>query len=121
MKKLISYCDIPVMILAIYLAVMKWKKENAYYKERRRQLEIDESIGIFNSAESRALRLSEQYTKKLLLLVIVGGVLAIYFRLNSDMPNIFLLFKEMLEIRIDRIIYFTIYYISRAIKSLLAV
>lgn len=121
MKKLISYYDIPVIILAIYLAVMKWKKENAYYKERRRQLDIRKWTGTFDLNESNSLRLTEKYTKELLLLVIVGGVLAIYFRLNSDMPNIFLLFKEMLEIRIDRIIYFTIYYISRAIKSLLAV
>lgn len=89
MKNLISYFDIPVIILIIYLAVLKWKKQNLYYKERKEQLEINELKGIFYTNESNSLRISDRYTKAILLLIIVCGILAICLRLNGSMPNIF--------------------------------
>lgn len=96
MKNLISYFDIPIIILVIYIAVLHWKKQSIYYRERKEQLEINESKGIYNSAESNSLRLSDRYTKSVLLLIIVVGVLAVYNRLNGNMPNIFLIIKSMI-------------------------
>jgi len=96
MNSLISYYDIPVIILVIYLAVLHWKKQNMYYKEREEEIEFNESRGISNSLESNSLRISDKYTKTLLLLIIVCGIIAIYNRINGNMPNVFLIFKSMI-------------------------
>lgn len=103
MKNLISYFDIPVIILLIYLAVLKWKKQNFYYKERKEQLEINESKGIFDTNESNSLRISDQFTKAILLLIIVCGTLAICFRLNGSMPNIFIIIKSLIVHKSERL------------------
>lgn len=96
MKNLISYFDIPIIILVIYLAIIKWKKQNIYYEGCKEQLEINESKGIFDTNGSNSLRISDRYTKAILLLIIVCGILAIYNRLNGNMPNIFLILKALI-------------------------
>jgi hypothetical protein len=96
MNSLISYYDIPVIILVIYLAVLHWKKQNMYYKEREEEIEFNESRGISNSLESNSLRISDKYTKTLLLLIIVCGIIAIYNRINGNMPNIFFILKSLI-------------------------
>ncbi len=109
MKSLINYFDIPVIILIIYLAVLKWKKQNIYYQKCKEQLEVNESKGIFNSAESNSLRISNRYSKTILLLIIVCGILAIYFRLNGSMPNVFLILKSLIIHKLERLkMHFTI-------------
>ncbi len=102
MKNLINYFDIPIIILVIYLAVLKWKKKNLYYKEYKEQLEIYKSKGIIDKNKQYSLRISEQNTKTILLLIIVCGILAIYFRLNGNMPNIFLIIKSLIITDFER-------------------
>lgn len=107
MKSLINYFDIPIIIFVIYLTVLKWKKQNAYYKERKKQLEANEANGIFNSAESNSLRISDRYVKTILLLIIVCGILAVYFRLNGSMPNVFLILKSLIIHKLERLNYYS--------------
>ena len=101
MNILISYYDIPVIIIVIYLAVLHWKKQNMYYKEREEEIELNESRVISNSLESNSLRISDKYTKTLLLLIIVCGIIAIYNRINGNMPNIFLILKSLIMRKIN--------------------
>ena len=96
MNSLISYYDIPVIILVIYLAVLHWKKQNMYYKEREEEIEFNESRGISNSLESNSLRISDKYTKTLLLLIIVCGIIAIYNRINGNISIIFFILKSLI-------------------------
>lgn len=103
MKNIISYFDIPIIILIIYLAALQWKKQNKYYKERKEQLNLKRSNGIFDMVESNSIRISEQKIKYILLLIIGCGILAIYFRLNGSMPNIFLILKSLIIHKLERL------------------
>lgn len=103
MKNIISYFDIPIIILIIYLSALQWKKQNKYYKERKEQLKLKKSNEIFDMNESNSIRISEQKIKYILLLIIGCGILAIYFRLNGNMPNIFLIIKSLIIHKFERL------------------
>lgn len=96
MKEILSYYDIPLILLVIYIAILRWKKQNEYYKECKREIEINESKGIFDNSKSNSIRLSDKYTKSTLLLIIGCGVLGVYNRLNGNMPNVFLIIKSLI-------------------------
>ena len=76
--------------------MLRWKKQNEHYKECKRQIEINESKGIFDDNKSNSIRLSDRYTKSILLLIIGCGILAVYNRLIGNMPNIFTILEHML-------------------------
>lgn len=95
MKNLISFFDIPIVIIVMFIVILLLKRFNVIYKKNEEQLEKEILMEYKKPIDRFALRLQERNTISILLFIVVG-IIIIYNRLNGTMPNIFLILKSMI-------------------------
>lgn len=96
MKSLISFFDIPIVIIVMFIVILLLKRFNVIHKKNEEQLEKEILMEFKKPIDRFALRLQERNTISILLLFIVVGIIIIYNRLIGNMPNIFLILKSMI-------------------------
>ena len=96
LKNLISYFDIPIVIILMFIDILVLKRFNAVHKIEEEQLEKEILLKSKKPIDRFALRLQERNTISILLLAIVVGIVIIYNRINGNMPNIFLILKSLI-------------------------
>lgn len=96
LKDLVSYFDIPIVIILMVIDILLLKRFNVVHKVEEEQLEKEILLKSKKTIDRFALRLQERNTISILLLAIVVGVVIIYNRIIGNMPNIFLILKSLI-------------------------
>ena len=102
MKEILSYLDIPIIVIIIYISIIYWKKCNRKFEDEELNIEIDRKTCEYEEWKEHSLRIRHRTTMTIISIVIFFCLFTIYMRIFGDLPNIFLCIKHLIIQKIQR-------------------